>query len=161
VQSSETRPSELLDETLLAANALLRVAARTVIEVEDRVTSPQLRVLVLIARNGPQPPSAVAVELDVHASNATRICSRLERSGLVVRTESAEDRRFALFSLSASGRTLVDSVLDRRREAIQEVLTRVPPAERTSVLRAFRIFAAAAETVEPGDGRFDLTLQSG
>lgn len=152
--------SDLLDETLVAANVLLRVAARTVIDVEDRVTGPQLRVLVLIARNGAQPPSAVATELDIHASNATRLCSRLEQGGLVVRTVSARDRRLALFELSEAGRALVESVLDHRRHAMAEILARVRASDRVPLLRAFQTFAHAARTLDSNDGRFDLVLSS-
>jgi DNA-binding MarR family transcriptional regulator len=129
-----------------------------VVDVEDRVTGPQLRVLVQIARNGPQPPSAVATELDIHASNATRMCSRLEQSGLVTRTDSTLDRRLALFALSESGHALVGSVLANRRLAIAEVLEQVPVTDRVPLLRAFRTFAVAARQLDSTDGRFDLLL---
>ncbi|GAP55516.1 transcriptional regulator, MarR family protein, partial [Arthrobacter sp. Hiyo6] len=61
-----------VDAVLRAANVLLRVVAQSVVEVEDVVTSPQLRVRVLIATRGPQNPGAVATHLGVHPSNSTR-----------------------------------------------------------------------------------------
>ncbi|MDQ6740301.1 MAG: hypothetical protein M3021_08025, partial [Actinomycetota bacterium] len=43
-----------VEAVMRAASVLLAVVAQSVAEVEDVVTTPQLRVLVLIATHGPQ-----------------------------------------------------------------------------------------------------------
>jgi DNA-binding MarR family transcriptional regulator len=148
--------NELVEETLAAANVLLRVAARTVVEVEDKVTSPQLRVLVLIAHRGPQTPTAVGIELDVHPSNSIRICRRIERAGYIAAVRSEEDRRSILFSLTPAGTELVSAVLERRRAGVVEVLNRLDDNDRRTALAGFHVFASAASDPGDEDGRFSL-----
>ncbi|WP_092612110.1 MarR family winged helix-turn-helix transcriptional regulator [Raineyella antarctica] len=149
------RPAQV-EAVLKAADVLLRVAARSVVEVEDRVTSPQLRVLVLVALRGPQNLGAVARELGVHASNATRTCDRLVSAGLLSRREDLVDRRYVQLDLTEAGRALVGTVLDHRRRAIADVLERMPAASRNDVAEAMDSFAAAAGGEGIEDGRFTL-----
>ncbi|WP_022909313.1 MULTISPECIES: MarR family winged helix-turn-helix transcriptional regulator [Aestuariimicrobium] len=150
-----SRPAQV-EAVMRAADVLLRVAARSVIEVEDRVTSPQLRVLVLIALHGPQNLGAVARELGVHASNATRTCDRLVAADLLSRRQEPTDRRYLKLDLTAQGRALVDSVLGHRRTAIADVIERIPSPEQESVARAMQVFADAGGGEGSEDGRFAL-----
>lgn len=149
---------EQVDAILRAADVLLRVAAKSVAEVEDVVTTPQLRVLVLIAFQGPQNLGAVARELGVHASNATRTCERLVVAGLLSRREDPLDRRFLQLDLTPEGRDLVTSVFEHRRRAIAEVIERIPAASRESMASAMAAFAEAAGGHGTEDGRFTLGL---
>jgi DNA-binding MarR family transcriptional regulator len=146
------------DATLAAANVLLRIAARSVLEVEEIVSTPQLRVLILIAASGPQNLGAVAVELGVHPSNATRTCERLVQSGMVARTEDPNDRRYVQLALTPKGTALVNQVLDSRRSAMSDVLARMSIDDRASVAAAFRTFADAAGGSGTEDGRFAFSL---
>ena len=156
----EPAEARAVDAALAAANVLMRVAARSVLEVEDLVTTPQLRVLMLIALSGPQNLGAVAAELGVHASNATRTCEKLVQAGLIVRSEDASDRRYTLVALTPRGTELVEHVLGRRRAAMQEVLAAMPGDDRALVASAFERFAAAAGGEPTRDGRFLLAMGS-
>ena len=147
-----------VDAALAAANVLLRVAARSVFEVENIVTTPQLRVLMLIAISGPQNLGGVAAELGVHPSNATRTCEKLVRAGLIDRSASPEDRRYIQLELTAKGEALVDHVLEQRRIAMAHVLGELPPTDRSEVAQAFSRFAQAAGDEPDHDGRFILRL---
>ncbi len=137
---------------------MMRVAARSVSEVEDIVTSPQLRVLVMIATHGPQTLGNVATELGVHASNATRTCEKLVRAGLIHRTEDPADRRFVRVALTPAGTQLVERVIGHRRSALAEVLAEMDPDERSVAVASFRAFARAAGDLPDADGRFTLIL---
>jgi len=141
-----------IDAALRGADVLLRVVARSVIAVEAEVTGPQLRVLVLILRGGPITPGAVATELAVHASNATRICRRLETKQYIERTPPAPDRRFAIFDLSSRGRALVTDVMSQRRRAIAELVDRLSDDERTAVGQALDILARVDSEIDPVSG---------
>lgn len=147
-----------VEAVVRAANIFLRVAAQSVAEVEDEVTTPQLRVLVLIANRGPQNPGAVAVELGVHPSNATRTCDRLVHSGLIERGEDSQDRRLSRLVLSPKGAQLVEHVMAHRRAAIAAVMEHLSPEMRTSLVAAMDAFAKASGESETEDGRFTLTL---
>ncbi|MFF2053907.1 MarR family winged helix-turn-helix transcriptional regulator [Leifsonia sp. NPDC058194] len=154
-------PAADLDAVLRAANVLLGVAARSVLEVEDTVTSTQLRALVLIATTGARTPGELATELGVHPSNATRTCERLVRAGLVDRSEDPGDRRSVRLVLSADGSALVERVLGQRRAALAEVLASIPASDRPAVTAAFDAFARTAEahgSAPVTDARFTLVL---
>ena len=156
----DERDDEAVDAALAAANVMMRVAARSVLEVEDLVTTPQLRVLMLIALSGPQNLGAVAAELGVHPSNATRTCEKLVQAGLILRSEDTTDRRYTLVALTPSGSELVEHVIERRRAAMQEVLDGMSDDDRSLVATAFERFAAAAGGEPTHDGRFLLSLGS-
>lgn len=148
-----------VDALLKSANALMGIAARSVIQVEDRVTSPQLRVLVFLAAEGTQNLGAIAEELRVHPSNATRTCDKLLKADLITRSEDPADRRFVQLDLAPAGRELVESVLASRRKALSEVLDRIPDDARAVVLEGFSTFADAAGASH-ADGRFLLHLST-
>lgn len=147
-----------VDSVMRAARVLLAVAAQSVAEVEDIVTSPQLRVLVLIATHGPQNLGAVAADLGVHPSNATRTCDRLVHAGLIERGEDAHDRRFSKLVLTEKGKKLVEQVMGHRREAIALVLERLSETARTSLAMAMDAFAEAAGESATDDSRFALDI---
>jgi DNA-binding MarR family transcriptional regulator len=147
-----------IDAVLRAANVLLRVAAQSVIEVEDVVTSPQLRVLVLIATRGPQNPGAVATHLAVHPSNATRICERLVNAGLIARHDDPGDRRYRALSLTPAGESLVNTVLEHRRSAVAAVMARMPEELRGVTALGMNAFATADGGEGAEDGRFAIDL---
>lgn len=148
-----------VDAVLRAANVLLRVVAQSVIEVEDVVTTPQLRVLVLIATRGPQNPGAIATELGVHPSNATRICDRLVNAGLIARRDDPGDRRYRALSLTPEGASLVNTVLEHRRTAVAAVMGRLPKELRDIAAQGMNAFAEADGGDGSEDGRFTIDLQ--
>ncbi|MGO4301386.1 MarR family winged helix-turn-helix transcriptional regulator [Leifsonia sp. RAF41] len=147
---------EQVDAALRAADVLMHVAARSVMEVEHLVSSPQLRVLVFIATRGPQNPGDIAVELGVHASNATRTSEKLVRAGLLERREDPQDRRYVQLTLTREGEKLVERVIAHRRNALAEVFAAMDPADREAAALSFAAFAAAAGVEPSEDGRFTL-----
>ncbi|MBN9096634.1 MAG: MarR family transcriptional regulator [Pseudonocardia sp.] len=140
-----TEPSD--DEiaaVMLAARAIVAITAQSVAALDDQVTLPQLRVLVMIASRGPLNLAAVAQGLDVHSSTATRVCDKLVHAGMLHRSDNPDDRRNLVLDLTADGRTLVDSMTRNRRAAIKDVLTRMPPSQRQGLPPKLRAFAEAA-----------------
>ena len=140
---------------MAAARVLVGVVARSVADVEDQVSLPQLRVLVLIATRGPLNLAAVADALGVHASNATRTVDRLVAGRLVDRRDAAEDRRNVQLTLTKRGQRLVDSVFEQRRAAIKQVLDQMPEARRRALPGVLECFAEAAGEL-PENGVDDL-----
>ena len=136
--------SDDVEATMLAARALVGISAQSLAEVDDIVTPPQFRVLVMIASRGPLNLGAVARGLGVHPSNATRACDRLVLAGLLDRRDDPADRRNLQLQLTEEGHALVDGVMDRRRHAIAEVLDRMPALQRTALVPVLVTFAGAA-----------------
>ncbi|HXV92063.1 MAG TPA: MarR family transcriptional regulator [Pseudonocardia sp.] len=138
-----------VEAVMAAARLLVAMSARSIAEVDDLVTLPQLRVLVMVASRGPLNLGAVARGLGVHPSNATRACDRLVAAGLLDRREDPTDRRNLLLEPTRQGRSLVDRVMGHRRAAISAVLDRMPDAQRRALVPALAAFAAAGGEV-PG-----------
>jgi DNA-binding MarR family transcriptional regulator len=140
-----------VDAVLAAARVLVAVSAQSVAAVEDEVTLPQLRVLVMIASRGTLHLGAVAAGLGVHPSNATRAVDRLVVAGLLDRRDDPSDRRHLVLELTAAGNALVERVMSHRREAVSAILDRMPPARRRALVPALSAFAVAGGEVSDTD----------
>lgn len=132
------------DLLVTASRALVAIAARSLAQVEDQVTLPQYRALVILASRDRLRPVDLADALDVSPSTATRMCDRLVRKELVDRVHSDSDRREVELRLSAEGRALVSEVTTRRRRELRRVLARIPDDDQQRLIDALRIFNAAA-----------------
>ena len=138
----------LVEEFLTASRALIGLAVHSLGSAPVDVTPPQHRVLVLLAGRGARSVTEIAQELGVNRSNATRICDRLERAGLVRRSTGAEDHRVVQVDLTPEGLALVDAVTRSRRDEIARVLRGMSAAERRSAVRALEAFNRAACELE-------------
>jgi DNA-binding MarR family transcriptional regulator len=138
-----------VEAVLRASRALVGIAAESLAIVEDAVTVPQLRVLVMVFTRGPLNLATVATALDVNPSNASRICHRLVKAGLLKRSEAKEDRRNLMLTLTPAGSRLVNKVTQHRRRSIERVLRTMPAGDRHTMAEAFTLFASAAG--EPDD----------
>lgn len=142
---SPDRPSAgQIDAVLRASRALVGIAAASIADVDDVVTVPQFRVLVMLHARGPLNLAAVAAGLDVNPSNASRTCDRLSKAGLLDRRESSDDRRNVTLTLTEAGRRLVDGVTRHRRVAIERVLRKMSAPERDRLAKALSAFAMAS-----------------
>lgn len=139
-----------VDAVLSASRALVGIAAASIADIEGVVTIGQLRVLMLLATRDEVNLTAVARELDVNPSNASRTVDRLLRAGLLDRYDSAADRRHLALTLTDAGAALVDGVIARRRAAVEAILHAMTPSARQALAASLRKFAAAAG--EPAEG---------
>jgi DNA-binding MarR family transcriptional regulator len=140
---------------MVAAQALVGVAAQGIAQVEDRVTLPQFRVLMLVATRGGLNLGALAQAMWVHPSNASRACDRLFDAGLLARSESTLDRRNLMLELTPDGQALIDEVIDHRRNAIATILEGLPESRRRTLANAMLLFAEAAGEIH-GDSAWKL-----
>jgi DNA-binding MarR family transcriptional regulator len=130
-----------------ATQALVGIVVSSLSEVEGIVSVPQLRVLVIVANQGPLNLNALAGAARVHPSNATRTCDPLVTLGLLARQESTTDRRQVELTLTAHGRDVLRSVLRHRETAIAQILDRMTPSARADFVVALESFCAAAGEV--------------
>lgn len=145
------------DVLLDASRALVAIAARSLVPIEDRVTLAQYRALVVMAARGPLRPVDLAAELDVTPSTATRLCDRLSGKGLIDRAHRESDRREVELSLSADGRKLVREVTARRRRDLRRILAAIPVQDQQQLVDSLRMFTAAAGELPSGSWSLGLT----
>ena len=154
-RTSGQRPSaKQIDAVLGASRALVGIAAASIAEVDDAVTVPQLRVLMMVQTRGPLNLAAVAAALEVNPSNASRTCDRLIKAGLLDRRDSPADRRNLTLTLTDAGHQIVEKVSKHRRSAVERVLRKMSAADREQLTEAFDSFATAAG--EPVDDAVTL-----
>jgi DNA-binding MarR family transcriptional regulator len=141
----ETRPTPAeIDVVMAATRVLVAISAQSVAKVEDQVTFPQLRVLVMIGDRGPQNLNSVAQALGVHPSNATRTCDKLVEAGLLRRSDNPADRRNLILQLTESGRQLIHTMVEHWRTAIAKILAKMLAQHRSNLVPALTAFAEAA-----------------
>jgi DNA-binding MarR family transcriptional regulator len=141
----EVVASDELEEVVTATKLVGALIAESLADLSPAITAAQWRVLVLAAE-GDCNVSAVAEDLRVHRSNASRLCDRLVTAGLLRRRRSELDRRHVLLALTPAGRRLYGRAMDYRRRRLQEAMTLMTAAERADLARSFtRLVSAAAE----------------
>ncbi len=107
------------------------------------VPPAQLRVLAIVARNRTTNMSRLAEMLEVVPSSASRLCDRLEATGLLRRVPDPRDRREVRLLLTAPARQLLTDLRDRRRAALSAVLERMSVSARQDLVRALTAFDSA------------------
>ena len=86
------------------------------------LTTPQLKVVLLVYLNGPARMSELASALGVSLATTTGIIDRLVDRDIVERENSREDRRVVVCRLSAKGQELTDRLYTSGRERARQLL---------------------------------------
>lgn len=147
-KSAESAPGDdvvdpdQVEQVLAATRVFGALIAESLAGVEPPVTMPQFRVLVM-ASESPRNLSAVAQDLDVHPSNATRLCDRLVKAGLLHRERAVDDRRQVLLTLTPRGRRLVQKAMGRRREHVARAMAHMSEEQRSALASALTAFCDA------------------
>jgi len=102
-----------------------------------------------LLRAGPMRLTALAEREAVSQPAMTGLISRLEVSGLVVRSPDPSDGRAQLVALTAQGRALIEARRGRRADALAALLDRLGPAEQTSVDAAIPVLQRVIEHASP------------
>lgn len=140
------------DAVLGASRLLVGLSARSIASVDESITIPQFRMLVVLSTSGPMNLAALAGHLDVKPSTATRMIDRLVGAGLVNRRLSPVSRRELVLELTDAGASVVGKVTRRRWREIARIVDRMPAQQRTALVTAFDAFreAGGEPPVEPG-----------
>nr|WP_216652585.1 MarR family transcriptional regulator [Nocardioides sp. zg-1308] len=115
--------------------ALARRVRRTYAEAlaQWHVTPSQSRALRVLERTDGMRPSALADELRIAPRSATEVVDALQHRGWVQRAADPTDRRATTVTLTGSGRDLVGRIDDVRRQASEQVLAVLTPAQRRTL----------------------------
>ena len=100
-----------------AVESLLAVLDSARMAQTPAIPPTQLRVLQVVARGSSTNMNRLAEALDVVPSSASRLCDRLEATGLLRRVADPRDRREVRLVLTPAARQLLDDLRQRRRRA--------------------------------------------
>lgn len=141
---------------LTASRLLVAISARSLAAIEEHVTLPQFRMLVVLAVHGAMKLATLAGHLAVNPSTAMRMADRLTTAELIDRQVNPADRREIVLRLTESGRRIVEEVTARRREEIAAIVTRMPAEQRTGLVTALRAFTEAGREPDAAAPARDL-----
>lgn len=150
------RPPNLAAAIDAAAEALVGVLDSAVPRHQMAVSPTQLRVLSLISGRPETNVNGLAELLDVVPSSASRLCDRLEATGLLRRVPDPRDRREVRLMPTAAAEALLRELQERRHRAVQAVLDRMPGRAQHELLLALTAFeraATAAPTESPASSQ--------
>lgn len=133
----------ITDALLTASRVLVGISANSIAAVDDTITIPQFRTLVILSNRGPVNLATLATLLGVQPSATGRMVDRLVSAGLIDRLPHPTSRRELLASLTKRGREVVAKVTANRRAEIARIVEKMPAAERHGLVRALTAFTAA------------------
>jgi len=114
------------------------------------LTMPQLKVLLLLFRDGPARMTEVAAGLGVTLATATGIIDRLVERGLVTREGLPDDRRVVLCRLSEDGHKLVARLWELSQDRGRRLLDNLTVPQLELVAQAIEVILGAAAARENG-----------
>src|SRR6185437_15270480 len=133
----------ITDALLTASRLLVGISARSIALVDESITIPQFRTLVILSNKGPINLATLAGLLGVKPSATGRMVDRLVSAGLIDRMPHPTSRRELLAALTTRGRDVVHQVTAHRRAEIAAIVAKMPPPERHGLVRALTAFTAA------------------
>jgi DNA-binding MarR family transcriptional regulator len=133
----------ITDALLTASRVLVAISAHSIAQVDETITIPQFRTLVILSNRGPMNLATLAGLLGVQPSTTGRMVDRLVGVGLIDRMPHPTSRRELLAALTKRGRSVVREVTAHWRAEIAGIVAKMPPPERRGLVCALRAFAAA------------------
>jgi MarR family transcriptional regulator, 2-MHQ and catechol-resistance regulon repressor len=121
---------------LRASESVRAEAARSL--VGEALSPSQFAVLEALYHVGPMCLSELAHKILKTSGNLTMVAGNLEKRGLVVRQQSAEDRRFVSLAITEKGRKLMARVFPVHLERIVELMDHLSPAQQDELARLCR-----------------------
>jgi DNA-binding MarR family transcriptional regulator len=98
-------------------------------------------VLAALRDGGPQRVTALATAESIAQPSMTTLLSRLERDGLVARSQDPADARAVLATITAEGLERLTTIREARAAVIEARLAVLDPAERDALATAIPALA--------------------
>jgi DNA-binding MarR family transcriptional regulator len=135
--SKQSRDNELIESTLelseRAFRELFPILPKEWLNLD--LSTPQLKVVLLLLVNGPCRMSVIASALGVSLATGTGVVDRLVERGIVVREGDPEDRRVVLCRLSSKGEKMLLGLVQLARNHA-EMMFRSLSIEKLMAVRA-------------------------
>ncbi len=107
----------------------------------------ELRCLRLFGQERYLTPKGIARQMGVVKSRITKLISGLELKGLVQRFKDPQDSRISLLRLTSAGQTKLDRINAHLKSANRDVLARMTPEQRDTLLVHLEVLKASMQAV--------------
>ena len=135
----------ITDALLTASRLLVAISARSIAHVDETITIPQFRTLVILSARGAINVKTLAGLLHVQRSTTGRMIERLITAGLIDRRPHPASRRELVVELTPHGQEIVHAVTAHRREEIARVVRNMPERERHGLVSTLTAFTTAGD----------------
>jgi DNA-binding MarR family transcriptional regulator len=105
------------------------------------LTLQQFQALRRIQDSDHPTPSALAAELGIDLSTASRNLTRLERDGYLARSRHEGDGRSVIVRLTRKGRRALENLTCDERDTLAALYDRLPREQRTAIVGALSMLA--------------------
>ena len=112
------------------------------------LSMPQFSILMQLHYKGACGMSEISERFDVSAAAASQLVDKLVQAGYIERTEDPSDRRAKLLKLSTSGAKLVDDGIQERYRWMDDVTSKLSPAEQVKISEALSLLTAAVQKLD-------------
>lgn len=116
------------------------------------LTEPQFNIMLLLARQGKEGMvlSEIGNKMLVSKANITGLIDRLEREGLVVRENHADDRRARLAKMTEAGLDLLKKVVPLHCEKINTITSALEEEEKKRLVKSLTRLSQAIQGIGKG-----------
>jgi DNA-binding MarR family transcriptional regulator len=136
-------PEQVVAALLTASRLLVAIAAKSLAAVEETLTLPQYRLLVVLDSRGPSSLARLAEALEVNPSTALRMVERLTTAGMVEKATNPARRREVQLRLTGTGWQTVRQVNEHRRTEFARIVATMPAEQRAQLVSALSAFTQA------------------
>lgn len=126
-----------------AARALERRAQESI--ANTGLGQTDFAILEALLHKGALPVNALGRKVLLTSGSITSAVDRLEARGLVARSDDPSDRRVRRVALTAAGRRVIAPAFDRHAAELDEVVSVLTRAERTTLVDLLRKLGRGAE----------------
>jgi DNA-binding MarR family transcriptional regulator len=124
-------------------SVLLEACDRAVEDVGPNVPPVQMRALLVVDQANGLNLNRLARALAASASAVSRLCDRMQESGLITRKTATASRREIIVVPTESGRKLASWIRQRRQAAISRLFDQMSSDGRQALARGLGELAAA------------------
>jgi len=137
------------DDTITKfAEALLRLATSFKNETENcgklcgGLSEKEMLVVVFVGRNKNVKMSDIADYISTPMSTLTNTIDKLVDKALLLRDHSGEDRRVINVSLSPTGKSACNKLLEKRKKMVESILTGISEKEQVLIIKYLDLLSA-------------------
>jgi MarR family 2-MHQ and catechol resistance regulon transcriptional repressor len=125
-----------------AYHSLLGFTAETL--KESGLGDSEFRILEALLHKGPLPVNTIGPRVFLTPGSISVAVDRLQKTGLVTRSEDAKDRRVRVVSLTPKGRKLIERVFAAHAEQINALAEVLSPKERRRLAEGLKTLGRRA-----------------
>jgi DNA-binding MarR family transcriptional regulator len=103
------------------------------------LSMPQVEVMSFIGPDGSETMKAIADHLRITPPSVTAMIAEMEKKGIVKRTVDPKDRRRISIVLSKKAKIIYSSILEKKNEVLQDMLSRLSATDKKELERIITI----------------------